>query len=87
MLLPSKGVSSGRALLTVGSELLPLLGDPVSVTGLWERFKDQRMRMSSHEKVTFDWFALAVTLLFTMGLIERAADGTLRRVTGVSSQS
>lgn len=86
MLLPSKGVSSERALITIGSELLPLLTDPVSITGLWERFKDLRGRRTSHEKITFDWFALALALLFSMGLIERAPDGAIRKVPGVPTQ-
>ena len=38
MLLPTKGVSSDRALITIGAEILDELHDPSSVSTLWERF-------------------------------------------------
>lgn len=38
MLLPTKGVSSDRALMTIGAEILDELRDPLSVSALWGRF-------------------------------------------------
>lgn len=78
MLLPTKGVSSDRALITVGAEILDELRDPLSVSALWERFND-RDRLGSRRRITFDWFTLALAALYTMKLIDTSADGFIRR--------
>ena len=78
MLLPTKGLSAERALLTVGSEILPLLERPTSVSGLWDRFASRRAQSRS-ERITFDWFSLSLTALYAMGLIDWTADGQLER--------
>ncbi len=78
MLLPTKGVSSERALITLGSEILVLLERPTSVSGLWERFTALH-NVRAGERVTFDWFSLSLTALFAMNVIDWTADGHLER--------
>lgn len=78
MLLPTRGLSAERALLTIGAEILPLLDRPSSVSGLWDRFASRRAASRS-ERVTFDWFSLSLTTLFAIGLIDWTADGQLER--------
>jgi hypothetical protein len=78
LLLPTKGLSAERALLTVGSEVLPLLERPTSVSGLWDRFASRRTQSRS-ERITFDWFSLSLTALYAMGLIDWTAEGQLER--------
>ncbi|WP_448811714.1 ABC-three component system middle component 6 [Agromyces bauzanensis] len=80
LLLPTKGISPDRALLTIGSQLLPELSEPTSVSVLWERFSVSRDELPGYSNVTFDWFSLAVTTLFAMGLIDWTDDGRLRCV-------
>lgn len=83
MLLPSKGVSAERALITVGSELLECLETPKSVSALWEQYIVRLQRPERTDHVTFDWFSLALASLFAISLVEWTPSGHLRR-TGVS---
>lgn len=71
MILPTKRVSPDRALLTVGSEVLELLlKEEQTVSHLWSRFQRQRATHMSFSPVTFDWFVLALDLLFSLQIIE-----------------
>ncbi|WP_228943341.1 ABC-three component system middle component 6 [Nocardioides sp. Leaf374] len=79
MILPTKGISASRALLTVGAEVHGLLKAPTSVAALWEEFSNSRKQAGSRERLTFDWFSLALSLLFSMGLIEIGNDGRIGR--------
>jgi len=77
MLLPTKGVSADRALLTVGSEILNELRQPMSVSALWERVS--RRTSESSRLLSFDWFTLALAALYAMRLIDTSDGGLLRR--------
>lgn len=79
MLLPTKGVSSDRALMTIGSEILDELRDPLSVSALWERFSVRERSSSGGHRITFDWFTLALTALYAMNLVDTSRDGFIRR--------
>lgn len=79
MLLPTKGISEERALLTVGAVVLDCLASPASVSGLWERLERARARQGNEERITFDWFALTLSALFAIGAIDVSAAGQLRR--------
>jgi hypothetical protein len=83
MLLPTKGISADRALLTVGADILDALRTPTSISGLWERYGSRDV--SSSERVTFDWFSLALASLYSMGVLEMTANGYLKRVSHVPS--
>ncbi len=80
MLLPTKGVSPERALLTIGSEILENLRNPKSISALWESFNDSPSRDSGTTRITFDWFALAVSTLYAIKLIEETDAGYIKRV-------
>lgn len=82
MLLPTKGISAERALLTLGSDLLSLLDRPASVSVLWDSFANEKKK--GRERTTFDWFSLALAALFAMGLVEWTASGQLKRRPHVS---
>lgn len=69
MLLPTKGIEPQRALLTVGASLISLLESPATVSGLWERFLKHTSEFQGDSKITFDWFALALTMLFTIDAV------------------
>jgi len=66
MILPSKHLSQDRALLTIGAELLGDLQIPKTVSGLWTEFKNSRHCRSP---ITYDWFILALDLLFVLGSV------------------
>lgn len=78
MLLPTKGISPDRALLTIGSDLLIALRRPTTVSALWDRFNASKSKDGSG-RITFDWFSLALATLYSLGLIEITPDGYLRR--------
>lgn len=78
MLLPTKGVSSERALLTLGSKILSDLAEPASISAVWERFR--AANGSSDGEVSFDWFALALTSLYAMELVDWSVDGRLVKI-------
>jgi len=66
MILPSKHLREDRALLTIGADLLQLLGEPKTVSRLWS---DTQRRREAASPVSYDWFVLALDLLFAMGLV------------------
>lgn len=66
MILPTKGISPQRALVTLGADILGLLPQPKTVSRLWDDFRKTKPEGS----VTFDWFVLSLDLLFLMGVVE-----------------
>lgn len=80
MLLPTKGVSAERAIITVGSDILLQLQTPKSVTALWDRYATRERNAGDSDNITFDWFSLALASLFAINLVEWTSSGHLRRV-------
>ena len=70
MLLPTKGVSPDRALLTLGADVLALLKEPKTVSKLWADIQSDRLNRSAFAKVSFDWFVLSLDVLFALGCIQ-----------------
>jgi len=84
MLLPTKGISVDRALVTLGADILEVLTVPTSISGLWERFNSARRASPKTERVTFDWFSLALASLYAMRAIELTHNDHVRRSSYVS---
>jgi len=78
MILPTKYLSSDRALLSVGAEILSQLKEPRSVSELWECVREVRGRRPTSSPLSFDWFVLALSLLHTISAIEYSK-GIVRR--------
>ncbi|WP_396020914.1 ABC-three component system middle component 6 [Arachnia rubra] len=79
MLLPTKGIEPQRALLTVGANIISLLDSPATVSGLWERFSKSSGEASGDAKITFDWFAFALSMLFAINAVSWNKSGQLVR--------
>ncbi len=81
MIFPSKHISQEKALLTVGAELLKNLDKPKTVSAIWE---DVRQSASETQgdvtHIRYDWFILALDLLFTIDAIE-IHEGLLKKRT------
>ena len=77
MILPTKGISQQRCLLTIGAEILVDLERPKSPSEVWEFYHKRHARDLS--PVTFDWFTLALAFLYATGLIDMDRLGHLRR--------
>lgn len=80
MILPTKGISPQRALVTVGSQALEVLRQPSSVNSTFEATKQFRTARGLREPISFDWFSLSLTMLYSIGAIELNVDGLLVRV-------
>lgn len=76
MILPTKGIAPEQALLTIGGRLLVLLDRPKSVSRLWHEVRPQEGRGS---ELRFDWFVLALDLLYVLGAVELDR-GRIRKV-------
>jgi len=81
MIFPGKHISQEKALLTVGAELLKNLDRPKTVSAIWEDIRQPTS--GTHGAITnlsYDWFILALDLLFIFDAIE-IHDGLLKRRT------
>ena len=67
MILPTKGVPPGRALISLGADILRLLPETKTVSRLWDDFRKSKVTTTD---VTFDWFVLSLDFLFLVGAVE-----------------
>lgn len=67
MILPTKRIREDRSLVGIGGDVLRLLDEQKTVSRLWDEFR--RSRADAGSKATFDWFVLALDLLFMMGVV------------------
>ena len=80
MILPTKHIRPERALLTVGADLLRFLREPMTVSRLWDDFRTSRGdRNGRAAPIGYDWFVLALDLLFLVGAVEFER-GLIRKV-------
>jgi hypothetical protein len=70
VILPTKHIRSDRALIGVGAEALKVLHRPTTVSRLWDDVRQQRASYSHSTPISYDWFILALDLLFLLGAIE-----------------
>jgi hypothetical protein len=66
MILPGKHLSPHRALIGVGAEILVQLDRPREVSDLWDRVRAARGSRQAATPLSFDWFVLALTFLYTI---------------------
>jgi hypothetical protein len=79
MILPTKHIKPDRALLGIGSELLPLISRGKTVSALWDDLRTTRQKYAPHTPLSYDWFILALDLLFVIGVVQYER-GIVRRV-------
>ncbi len=72
MILPSKHLPQDRALLTIGGHILTFLVRPKTVSALWEELnrRDQGPGTIRAQRITYDWFVLALDLLYSLETID-----------------
>ena len=78
MILPTKRITQERSLLGIGAEALLLLDEPKTASRLWDEFKGRRLKVESAWPVTYDWFVLALDVLYMLSAIQ-LDKGVLRR--------
>lgn len=80
MILPSKHLPQNRALLTVGAQVLSSLSYPKTVSALWEELSRNDVGLTATpRRITYDWFLLALDLLYTIEAIELESGLLARR--------
>jgi hypothetical protein len=77
MILPTKHLPIERSLIAIGADLLGLLDEPKSVSKLWLDF--QTLNDQRDLRLTFDWFSLAISMLFAIGALEQKDRRLVRR--------
>jgi len=70
MILPTKHLPPEKALVSIGAEILDGLHTPKTVSRLWEEHRSARSRSSTRKPTTYEWFILALDLLFLMGAVQ-----------------
>jgi hypothetical protein len=82
MILPTKGITPNRALISVGAMVLQLLSEPKTVSRVWDEFRKAGTPVSG---ITFDWFVLSLDLLFALGAIDLER-GRIHRTTSMEGR-
>ncbi|MFF8513364.1 ABC-three component system middle component 6 [Streptomyces sp. NPDC015492] len=81
MITPTKGLAPDRCLLAVGAQVLLQLDEPRTVSQTWARLKSWRADEAHTSPVSFEWFVLALDILFAMGAVELVQDVLVARST------
>lgn len=79
MITPTKGISPDRSLIAVGAQILMQLDQPRTVSQAWARLRLWRTTHDHPSPVSFEWFVLALDVLYTLGAIEMRHDLLVRR--------
>lgn len=79
MILPTKHLSSERALLTLGADILNLLSSPKTVSSLWDSMRFGPRTQKSKSPLAYSWFILALDLLYMLQAIEYENGVIIRR--------
>lgn len=70
MILPTKHIRPDRALLAVGADVLGCLREPMTVSRLWDEIRIARGDRSVSAPINYDWFVLALDLLFIVKAVQ-----------------
>jgi hypothetical protein len=76
MILPAKHIPPERSLSGIGADILRALDTPRTVSETWTRMK--MLRLESASPITFDWFVLAISWLYSISAV-KLEDGMLSR--------
>ena len=81
MILPSKHLPQDRALLTVGARILSFLTRPMTVSAIWEElnFPAETLTLSNHKRISYEWYLLALDLLYALDVIDLKSGLVVRR--------
>lgn len=78
MILPTKHISTRRALIGTGATVLKLLDEPKTVSTLWNTFRSNWSVESSTAPISYQWFIHTLEFLYIIGVID-FVNGTLVR--------
>ena len=72
MILPTKHLPIERSLIAIGADIVRLLDEPMSVTNLWLDY--QSLNKARNTRLTFDWFTLALAMLYSIDAVEQTGN-------------
>ena len=78
MILPTKHIRPDRALIGVGAEVLDALGEPMTMSMLWDKIRFRRSAGNSSSVLDYRWFVLTLDLLYMIGAVDLER-GLIRR--------
>ena len=79
MILPGKHLKPDRALLSIGGEILAVMGADATVSTIWDDVRALRAKREGISPLPFDWFLLALSLLFAIGAVDLDGDLLIKR--------
>ena len=79
MILPSKHLKPDRALLTIGGEILAVMDETTTVSTVWEDVRVLRQKRKATSPLPFDWFLMALTLLYAINAIDMRGNILIKR--------
>ena len=79
MILPTKHLSPKRAVISVASEIHPLIKRGSTVSSIWNDLQEQHKVSRRVGEVSYDWFILALDFLYLMGKVDYE-EGYIRKV-------
>ncbi|AEI63783.1 ABC-three component system middle component 6 [Corallococcus macrosporus] len=85
MILPTKGIRADRALLSVGADVLRLLDEPKTVSRIWDEVRSAWGLREGASRLSFDWFVLALDLLYVLGAVDMEHGRLVRRTSRTDS--
>lgn len=87
MITPTKGIAPERSLLAVGAQILQVLDRPLTVSQALAALRRWRADHDHFAPISFNWFVLALDVLFALDLVDTRDDLlVVRRVDAPSSQ-
>jgi hypothetical protein len=87
VILPTKGISADRALLSIGADILRMLDEAKTVSRVWDEVRSSTSLQRPSSTLSFDWFVLALDLLYILGIVELEQGRLVRRAAASSSES
>ncbi len=78
MILPTKHLDEKSSLLQIGANILSTLDKPKTVSRLWHDVKETRVKSFGVSPLSYDWFVLALDMLYAVQAIEYR-DGLVER--------
>ena len=79
MILPTKHLTIDRCVLGIGADILRSLDEPKTVSRLWDEFTRNRANIQGASTVTYDWFILALDMVFAINGVQLER-GRIRRI-------
>lgn len=72
MILPGKHLKYDRSLISIGGDIISIMHGKHTVSEIWERTRSNRSPQAS--PLSYDWFILSLSFLYTIGAIEYEQD-------------